>query len=227
MPARAVEVVETLVVRGDSAVRELRAQFGIDAPRLMQEIAGALGITESRESLLDIPQTRGGARYNSVGVASREVMLPFGYERTNELPRIMLSPSREIAVALYFGDAGTGLADSSPSNAYAKGQGMSDLVAQNQGSLFPDLPFTMRRAPLAANDAEPTVWVLLVRVQARVVRAEFSLPCDEDGRGHINGWRRRYLLPEASLPDAYDADGEGAAPDLTSGPTFDIPVLPR
>lgn len=224
MPARAVEVLETVVVRGDAAIAELRAQFGIEAHRLMQEIASALGIAESRESLLDIPQTRGGARYNSVGVASREVMLPFGYERTNELPRIMFSPSRDIAVALYFGDAGTGLENASPSNAYAKGQGMCDLVAQNQGSLFPDLPFTMRRAP-AANDSEPTIWVLLVRVQGRQVRAEFSLPCDEDGRGHISSWRRRYILPEANLPEAYD--GPTDEPELTGGPTFDIPVLPR
>lgn len=225
MPSR-IQTIAPSVLEGAEAAREVYDLFGFDAPEVSHAIANEMDIVHSGFSEFDAIQMRGTMRYNGavkgLRIAARrsETQSTLAWAYPPSLPTVLRCASRNIDLAVYFGDAATGMRSGHPTNAYRKGESMSTRVRANR-ELFPNLySFRLDRV-----QRDLSLWVLLLRCAGTELRAELSLPANDDGHGHISGWSRRLILPTVPLIGTpLDFDD---SPDDLSGESIDVPVRVR
>jgi hypothetical protein len=143
----------------------------------------------------------------------RELLLPRGWEPDNsdQQPRTV-HPSRQWAVIVSSGDAGTGLPSSNPSTKNPKGGATIRKVAINQAQLvFPGFSADLPAAETCIS------WILLIHVSQAEIRAELSLPAEISESGFVTKWAERIILepiPRGEGDELFVTNEEDDGPDF-------------
>jgi hypothetical protein len=204
----------TLIHQGVAALDRLR-ELDLDAAWLSAALVDGLTRAQATASEVDPPQFGGLLRYVLLNRALREAAVPNGWALVNGLPPSIRAPGGNHSLVFYFGDAGTGMKDSTPSNLYGKGPTLAEMLAANQGFLFPDL-----REEIVAEPQVIQTWVLLTHQVGDELHAEVSLPRGSSS-GFIDSWSERIILPAIPL-----AAGSIVIP-IEPTPAIDVPVHRR
>jgi hypothetical protein len=108
---------------------------------------------------------------------------------------LILSPDKNIMIAIMTGDKDTGMEFGDPRNQGAKGTVLSGAVQKN-------LELFSAKNKAAKNGTQ--LWVLLYHVAGAELRRELSLPSSFN-RGKITGWSERILLGSMDFNREFEA----------------------
>jgi hypothetical protein len=191
------------------------ARLGLNESELGQAVMRGL-LARSEVTPNHPPLYAGFITWGATVCALREVLLPKGWERSDEGNySTVLHPSRAFAIAVATGDENTGNPTANPMTKSPKGPNTRSAIAVNfsQSLLFPELP------ALVDNDENKLTWILLISHLNGNVKSELSLPINCEGK--INGWRERIMLPDIDLDPTQLFAIDRVMPNL---PDIDIEV---
>ncbi len=163
------------------------------------------------------PQSAPG--YFSYALTTRrlaELLIPSGWTRVDvDGLALVVSPLRQVAIAVSTGDGGTGVYHRSVRSKYPKGPAMKMAVEQNrQGELFP------KTTPSDSRPAGWKTWLLLRRRADDKLYCELSLPYEIGEDDHVVEWSRRIVFEPFSFSPTIEDDENGGSP-------IDIDIRPR
>jgi hypothetical protein len=181
--------VTAIIFESFDDVRRRLATLGL-SPELLRE--AILDGEAARESCTphDPSSLPGILAWGRTVRGLRDRLVPVGWtSRDVQNYPTVVSPDGMLAVAVATGDEGTGRPEFTASTKYAKGSATALAVTVNQLDLFP--------SPAAFWTTPATVtWILLVRRDSDVVRAELSRPKLITEDGVIVDWSERVILGE-------------------------------
>lgn len=162
----------------------------------------------------DPPSAPGFDAWSKSVRALRDSLIPKGWERDDTQNfSTVVSPNKEIAIAVATGDAGTGDVNSEPHTKYPKGEAAKSAVETNQLYLFPqDKPKAEKKR---------ATWFLLKRRVGDTVFSELSLPAVITEEGHIVKWAARIILNPILIDANFEVEDDSSLDEI------DVPVFRR
>jgi hypothetical protein len=129
----------------------------------------------------------------------RELLLPDGWTRFDDhkIP-LVRNPTKEIAIAVATGNAGTGNIDVVSKTKYPKGPATIAAVKQNVDQLAFEFYHDMTDTISQKQTSDCLTWVLLFSRCRDEIRCELSLPSKIGEDGRLENWDERIILP--SIP---------------------------
>jgi len=207
--------------------RNRLAELGLDEEILIQALQR--GFSEWAACTLNHPPSFPGLLFWGETVrALRDLLAPFGWERSNEgnLP-FTVNAAQTMAIAVATGDEATGNPDETPCTRSSKGPHTAGAVRVNaaQLNLFPIDVLPEDLARIKGNGKRMT-WLLLFNRDegSREVHSELSRPTSMSENQHVDGWIERIFL--GSIP--FDGD-EARIPvdNAPEGPASDAVEIKR
>lgn len=196
------------------------ADLGLSVEVLHAAARAGLAARASRSGLA--PRNAAGTDLYSFTVEElRLLLVPEGWEPAFVVGQEQsVSPDGRIGLIVSTGDGPVGeLSEAQPRTAHPKGPLMRDVVAANHGYVQGELALDIVPPRPAGPDA-PTVWVLLLKIDADVLHLELSLPDGFAEDDRVDSWAERILLPPIALGDLAGPHDRGDDP-------IDVPVDPR
>ncbi|KWE17104.1 hypothetical protein WU00_30635 [Burkholderia stagnalis] len=182
---------------------------------------------------LHAPTAAGTLHWHAVLYQVRLALAALGWNPLDQQNcPFIVSPDRQVAIAVMTGDADTGLEMGSPTNQASKGKVLREAVDRNrQLEMFDPATDPATVASLAKSKGATQLWILLYHVAVGVdgkpeLRAELSSPL-RFARKKIVEWSERLIL-EAIRPESepfMDQDSP-TGPIEPTGP-IDVPVERR
>ncbi|AKR42712.1 hypothetical protein [Methylophilus sp. TWE2] len=186
-----------IIVKGDLVQRRLRQLHDTLNEDVFKEASDA-GFTARLEATpAHAPTAAGSLQWHETVFALRTqlALRKWRIVDTRNCP-LIVSPDKNIMIAIMTGDKDTGMEFGDPRNQGAKGTVLSGAIQKNL-ELF--------SAKNKANKDGTQLWVLLYHVVGAEVRRELSIP-NSFYRGKITGWSERILLGSMqfnSQPDVF------------------------
>jgi hypothetical protein len=193
------------------------AALGLTEANLLEAITRG-GLARSECTTNHPPLHAGFVTWSNTVCALREVLLPKGWERSDEGNySTVIHPTGSFAIAVATGDENTGNPNANPMTKSTKGPSTRNAIAVNnyQASLFPDLIPVLP----ASDSDERLTWLLLVSQVSGKLKSELSLPTSCEGK--VDGWKERLILPDIDLDPAASFS---ITPNMPSLPDIEIDV---
>lgn len=150
----------------------------------------------------DPPSTPGFNAWSTTVRALRDLLIPQGWERNDEQNfSTVVSPDKDVAIAISTGNDGTGDETKEPNTKYARGAATQAAVDENRFlfSLFAPTPEEIAKENRAT-------WILLKRrvheSSGDTVYAELSLPAAMTKDGFVQSWDTRIILKPIPIDPA-------------------------
>ena len=203
----------------DDAVSMLEA-MGLSG-EIMNEICRR-GLAEYFRATLYHPSNAAGTfLYHELVRATRELLVPNGWDFAEESLSFTLNRELSIALAVSSGNIYTGNRTRNPSSKYPKGPTTQDAIVGNarQLGLFDNIPsMTEFAQPRAAKHVDfnkfQTWWLIhYVDLHDQVMRAELSLPTSISSAGEINQWEIRIILDPIRFDEEPSVERSDSGPD--------------
>jgi hypothetical protein len=188
------------------------AELGLDVETLHRAVRAGIAAGATRTDLA--PRNAQGSDLVSHAVEElRLLLVPAGWtaefaggqERT-------VSPDGLTSLIVSTGAGAVGDLAGEARTAHPKGPLMRDAVTVNQGFVQEEFPLGLA-APPHPVDGRPLCWVLLVKVEPGLVRAELSAPTGMRD-GVVVTWAERIPLPPLPLGAEVDPGEEPAELDV-------------
>jgi hypothetical protein len=215
-PAEAVMPAYTTTAEVRTCLDALGLNIGILSTATMSS-----ELARSRATALHPPLTGGFNGWADAVASLRADLMPLGWEKSDKANYCtVVSPDGSFQIAVSSGDEFTGIEARTPRTKCPKGPETARAVELNQYSLFPsEMP-----AQTLRSQGSLGTWILLIRRDSDVLRAELSFPASIDDDDHVAEWAERIILPAMDLTDP----GLGSRiPVPEPGPDAEVEVLRR
>lgn len=137
----------------------------------------------------DPPSTAGFTAWSTSVRTLRDLLVPQGWERNDEQNfSTVISPTRDIAIAVATGNEATGDETKIQNTKYARGAATKAAIEENRNmySLFPLPPEQVKE--------KRATWILLKKRTGDTVYAELSLPDRMTNEGFVENWKTRIIF---------------------------------
>ena len=197
--------MQPVVLKDPIEVVDALAELGLSWDVLREAMLGGEGERDECTAN-DPPGAPGFFSYARTTRRLGELLIPSGWTRQDkENLALVVSPSRDIAIAVSTGDEGTGVHYLPARSKYPKGPATVTAVEQN------------RQLLLFHNESQKTTppaawrtWLLLRRRVGNKLYCELSLPYSVGEDDRVEEWTRRIIFDPISFePSINDGDDTG------------------
>lgn len=185
-------VMAKVKVKPNEVLDELQALGPGLTVEILEQVIKSGEIARDSCTKNDPPSTAGFTAWSTSVRTLRDLLVPQGWERNDEQNfSTVISPNKDIAIAVATGNEATGDETKIPNTKYARGAATQAAIHENRVkfSLFP-LP------PEDKVKETRTTWILLKRRahNGDTVYAELSLPHTMTKEGFVESWNTRIIL---------------------------------